>query len=94
MNNTQVQNVLAEGTLGWGLQPEPGADFLAVVDTNMGYNKVDAVVERSLGYTVTWPDGPDQPAMATVTFTYTHPIRRLIPVATRRRAMAPHKRHD
>lgn len=62
--------------LGWdgGLHPANGADFLALVDTNMGYNKVDAVVERALDYTVTWPDGAGQPAQATVTITYTHPL--------------------
>lgn len=62
--------------LGWdgGLYPAPEADFVALVDTNMGFNKVDAVLERSLSYTVAWPDGPEQPALATATITYTHPI--------------------
>lgn len=62
--------------LGWdgGLYPAPDADFVALVDTNMGFNKVDAVLQRSLSYTVTWPDGPAQPALATATITYTHPI--------------------
>lgn len=62
--------------LGWdgGLYPAPAADFVALVDTNMGFNKVDAVLQRSLSYTVTWPDGPEQPALATATITYTHPI--------------------
>lgn len=62
--------------LGWdgGLYPAPDADFVALVDTNMGFNKVDAVLQRSLSYTVTWPDGPTQPALATATITYTHPI--------------------
>lgn len=46
---------------GWdgALAPLPDADFLAVVDTNMGFNKVDAVIERSLAYTITWPTGAD-----------------------------------
>lgn len=62
--------------LGWdgGLYPAPDTDFVALVDTNMGFNKVDAVLQRSLSYTVTWPDGPEQPALATATITYTHPI--------------------
>ena len=74
VNNPQVQSVMAEARWDGGLHPEPGADFLAVVDTNMGYNKVDAAIERSLAYSVTWPEGPDQPALATVTISYTHPI--------------------
>jgi hypothetical protein len=62
--------------LGWdgGLHPEAGADFLALIDTNMGYNKVDAVIERAVSYEVTWPDGLDAPAQATATITYTHPL--------------------
>ena len=74
VNNRQVQSVMAEARWDGGLHPQPGADFLAVVDTNMGYNKVDAAIERSLAYSVAWPEGPDQPALATVTISYTHPI--------------------
>lgn len=62
--------------LGWdgGLYPAPGADFVALVDMNMGFNKADAVMQRELDYSVTWPDGPAAPALATATITYTHPI--------------------
>lgn len=61
---------------GWdgALQSTVGRDFLAVIDTNMGYNKVDAAMQRALDYRVNWLDGADQPARATVTLTYTHPI--------------------
>jgi hypothetical protein len=61
--------------LGWdgGIHPTPDADFLAWVDTNMGYNKVDAVIKRSLDYRVEWSDAA-QPALARVTMTYTHPL--------------------
>lgn len=61
---------------GWdgGLYPAPGTDFVALVDTNMGFNKADAVMQRELGYAVTWPDDPAAPALATATITYTHPI--------------------
>lgn len=61
---------------GWdgSLQPQEGADLLALVDTNMGYNKVDAVLQRSISYTVTWPDGPGEPALAEAAITYLHPL--------------------
>lgn len=64
------------GLLGWdgGLYATPEADFLALVDMNMGFNKVDAVMQREVSYNVTWPDGPAAPALATATITYTHPI--------------------
>ncbi|MEZ4710781.1 MAG: DUF4012 domain-containing protein [Caldilineaceae bacterium] len=62
--------------LGWdgALHPEKGADFVALVDSNMGYNKVDSVLERAVAYDVSWPDGADQPAQATLTVTYHHPV--------------------
>jgi len=68
--------------MGWdgSLQPEGDTDFLALVDTNMGYNKVNAVVTRSLDYTVAWPADAAQPAIATLTVTYTHPITQPDPV--------------
>jgi hypothetical protein len=60
--------------LGWdgALRPEPGADFLAVVDTNMGYNKVDAAIQRTVDYAVAWPEGADASAEVALTLTYTH----------------------
>lgn len=61
---------------GWdgALRSTVGSDFLAVIDTNMGYNKADAAIQRAIDYRVEWPDGIDQPAQATVTLTYVHPI--------------------
>ncbi len=62
--------------LGWdgGMKPEPGADYLALVDSNVGFNKVDMVMARSLDYRVEWPDGPDAAGIATATVTYTHTL--------------------
>jgi hypothetical protein len=76
VNNPQVQSVLHEARWDGGLQPASGADFLAVVDTNMGYNKVDAAIQRALTYSVTWPEAAsaDSRGLATVTITYSHPI--------------------
>lgn len=56
------------------LRPTPASDFLALVDSNFGYNKVNAVVERTLSYQVAWPAGAGQPAIATVYVTYRHPL--------------------
>lgn len=83
LNRRDIQIVVGEPTMaallagqGWdgALQPQPGSDYLAVVDMNMGYNKVDAVIDRSLAYTVTWPNGSNQPAQATLALTYRHPL--------------------
>ena len=61
---------------GWdgALRPQATADYLALVDTNMGYNKVDAIVTRAVDYQVSWPDGANAPALATATITYRHPL--------------------
>lgn len=74
VSNAEVQSVLSAADWDGGLRPASGADFLAVVDTNMGYNKVDAALQRSLAYSVTWPQDEDGRGLATVTLTYTHPI--------------------
>jgi hypothetical protein len=61
--------------IGWdgGLAYDPSSDYLFYTDTNMGYNKVDSVLERSLAYDVDWPsDGG--PTVATTTMTYRHPV--------------------
>jgi hypothetical protein len=76
VNEPQVQKVLADARWDGGLHPIDGADYVAVVDTNVGYNKVDKAVERSLTYSVTWPNGPTKPALATLALDYTHPITR------------------
>jgi hypothetical protein len=60
-------------TLGWdgALARSPG-DYLMVVDTNMGFNKVNAVVEERVAYAVDLRD-PAQPR-ATLTVHHRHPV--------------------
>ena len=72
--NPDIDAVLAQREWNGAMQPVDGADFLGLVDTNMGYNKVDSVLGRSVDYVVTWPDGADQPALAEVAITYRHPV--------------------
>jgi len=74
--NPTIAQELAQ--LGWdgGLKPPAAGDFLALVDSNFGYNKVNAVLERAVQYQVTWPDGPTQPGVAAVALTYRHPVER------------------
>ncbi|MBX3001574.1 MAG: DUF4012 domain-containing protein [Caldilineaceae bacterium] len=69
------------GQLGWNgaLHTEVGADYLGLVDTNVGFNKVNAVVTREVDYKLTWPNGPSRAAQAVVTVTYTHPITQADP---------------
>ena len=62
--------------LGWdgGLHPPQEGDFVALVDSNLGYNKVDSIIQRSMEYAVAWPNGAEEPAIATLKMTYTHPL--------------------
>jgi hypothetical protein len=72
LNAPDAQAVVANAHWDGSLYHEAGQDFLAVVDTNMGYNKANAAVERALAYRVAWPEGFDQPPTATVEITYSH----------------------
>lgn len=62
--------------LGWdgGLQVPSDVDYLSLIDTNMGYNKANAVIERQLSYTITWPTDNGALPEAIVTIDYRHPI--------------------
>ncbi len=73
LNDESAAAVLAKSGWDGALQPDEDADFLAIVDTNMGYNKVNAVLEREVDYRVEWSDDPEQGALATLTLVYNHP---------------------
>lgn len=65
--------------LDWdgGLRVPREGDFLALVDTNFGYNKVNAVIQQSVNYSVEWPtSSADQRGLATLAIQYRHPIAR------------------
>jgi Protein of unknown function (DUF4012) len=64
-----AQSALEKGA--WDHTIEPGtSDYLYLVDSNVGFNKVDSVVERSIAYRVDLSDA-DRPT-GEVTVTYTH----------------------
>jgi hypothetical protein len=66
-NNTTAQTAL-EGS-GWDGAIHPGeADYLYLVDSNVGFNKVDSVIKRTLAYQIDLRD-LDHP-IGTVTLTY------------------------
>jgi hypothetical protein len=74
LSNAEAAPLFSE--LGWdgALHPSENADFLALIDTNMGYNKVNSVIQPTIRYDVTWPNGDDKPAIATTTIDYLHPV--------------------
>jgi len=79
LDNPNAASELAK--LGWdgALQPEKGADYLMLVDSNLGFNKADAVIQRSVDYVLEWSTNQDgeQRAKATTTVTYEHTLEKL-----------------
>ncbi len=56
---------------GWdGAIQSPSGDYLMVVDTNVGFNKVNAVIESAIHYQVELNE--DKPITATLTVTHTN----------------------
>jgi hypothetical protein len=68
-NDPNAQAVLEEG--GWDGALHPGnGDYLYLVDSNVGFNKVDSVIQRTLAYSVDL-SGLNHP-MGEVTLSYQH----------------------
>jgi len=76
VDDPAVALLLTERRWDGAMQPPNGGDFLAVVDTNVGYNKANAAVQAPIDYRVA-PDGAG--LIATLTLTYTHTARPLAP---------------
>jgi hypothetical protein len=70
-NEPAIQSLLAEMALDAAVEYQSG-DFLYWVDSNIGFNKVDAVIIRKLSYEVDLTD-LDNPT-AHLTMEYEHPI--------------------
>ncbi len=72
----EMQQALAELDMDGGVRPGSG-DFLFLVDSNMGFNKVDAIMQRSLQYQVDLRQ-PETPK-ARLTIQYTNPNTQAVP---------------
>jgi Protein of unknown function (DUF4012) len=69
LDDPTLSDLLAERGWDGALQPRQGNDFLAVVDSNVGFNKANAAVQQELAYGV---GGGSNGIEATLTLTYTH----------------------
>lgn len=72
-----VNDPLAAGHLAkldWngGIRAEFDVDYLALVDSNLGYNKVDSVMDRLVSHKVDWPNGSAQAAVVQTEIRYKH----------------------
>lgn len=76
LKQAAVAGMLAD--LGWDGVLRPGSgDALLVIDTNMGFNKVDPRIERQIQYRIDLSD-PTMP-VATLDLHYAHTVREKIP---------------
>ncbi|MBC7222999.1 MAG: DUF4012 domain-containing protein, partial [Anaerolineae bacterium] len=68
VNHPQAQAAVAR--LGWdgALRPPAQGDYLMVVDTNVGFNKVNAVVQQAITYTVRLDEAGGAEAELTVRY--------------------------
>jgi len=75
-SDPQAQKALSQMSLDNSINPVPG-DFLELVDSNIGFNKTDPVVNRSIAYKVnlTVPAQPE----AEVSVHYQHTISQVVP---------------
>jgi hypothetical protein len=69
LNDRAVMQAMAQAGWNGGLVTGDG-DYLFVVDTNVGWNKVNVIVTRDTHYRVT--PGPDGSAQAELTLVYRH----------------------
>ena len=68
----------AVAQLGWDGAVRPGeGDYVMLIDSNIGFNKVNAIVQVELHYTVDLTAAPTP--TATVTIQYTHPLTDVVP---------------
>jgi hypothetical protein len=81
LNERHLQLALADATVapiaarhGWDGAVQPGAaDFLMVVDSNVGYNKVNPNISQAISYTIDLSD-PSAP-VATLDVRYVHNLK-------------------
>lgn len=76
LNDSQAENILHELTWDGALRWSPG-DYLMIVDSNVGFNKVGPNVEQTADYQVSI-DASGTP-LAQLTLTYRHRIQRPTP---------------
>ncbi|HVP22028.1 MAG TPA: DUF4012 domain-containing protein [Anaerolineaceae bacterium] len=76
IDQPEITSLLASVRLDGALHPEAG-NFVYLVDSNIGFNKVDTVVDRSLSYAIdlTNPNAPT----AQITVTYRHTVQQDVP---------------
>jgi len=76
-DNPDAQAVLSDLKMDGAVHLPAMGDFLMLVDSNVGFNKVDAVIKRSIAYNVDLSH-PEKPT-AQLKIHYQHPIQQTYP---------------
>ena len=71
MRDPNAQATLDQINWDGRLENPPAQDFLAIVDTNMGFNKANLQIEREINYHITLNDAGTGEAQLDVTYTHT-----------------------
>jgi len=72
VNDPVAAEQLAELDWNGNIRAEFDMDYLALVDNNLGYNKVDHVMQRRIDYEVNWENGSGEPATVKARIRYKH----------------------
>lgn len=75
-NSAQLEQTLTRLGLDGAVHPDSG-DYLMLVDSNIGFNKTDAVIERELSYSLDFSQ-PGTPR-AQLRVHYHHPVQKDVP---------------
>jgi hypothetical protein len=72
VDDLAIEALLAEHGWDGAIRPRPGEDFLAVIDSNVGFNKANALVRPAIDYTIR-QEGAALVATAKITYNHTAP---------------------
>jgi hypothetical protein len=88
-NNPDAQAVLSDLKMDGAVHRPDKGDFVMLVDSNVGFNKADAAIKRSITYSVNL-NNPEKPT-AQLTVHYQHPVQKIFPCIQEARYSTPYR---
>ena len=73
----EVNRILQELNWNGHMSPEAGGDFVSVIESNIGFNKVNAIVEREYQYEVDFDEEGQGHAKLTISYKNNGPVHQL-----------------
>ncbi len=75
MRDPNIQKALSKAGWDGNVNANPGHDFLLVIDTNLGFNKVNAAVKRSFDYHIMLDDDDSGRGELAIRYDHTAPAK-------------------